>query len=245
MVGVILAAGDGERLKNSCKDNVCKPLLKIKDKKLIEFALDNLVALQIDAAYIVVGKEGDLIKRTLGEKYKNVELYYIYQLEQKGLLNAFIQAVDIIGCDETVLLQLADEIFVGLRTEEIRNIIENPKHQFYCGVTFEGNPEEIKKNYSVETAADMSIIACTEKPNSVTNNIKGTGLCIFNKAALKALYKGNESKRDLCDYINFLVAEGYGGLSLQVAKKEFNINTFADLKEAQRFFETDLSVMFL
>ena len=57
MIGVILAAGDGKRLKKSSSEDSCKPLIKIKGKRLIEYSLDNLIELDVEKAFIVVGKD--------------------------------------------------------------------------------------------------------------------------------------------------------------------------------------------
>ena len=154
MVGVVLAAGDGKRLKNSKNEDCCKPLIKINEKSLITYALDNLVRLGVPEAYIVVGKEGALIKNALGNQYGNIELHYVCQQEQKGLMNAFLQALNAMTCYETVVLQLSDEIFVDLKSESIKGLIEAEKADFYCGVTLEENPQKIKNNFSVETDSD-------------------------------------------------------------------------------------------
>lgn len=241
MVGVILAAGDGKRLKNSRNEDCCKPLIKINEKSLIAYALDNLAQLKIDEAYIVIGKEGALIKNAIGNEYENIKLHYVYQQEQKGLMDAFVQALKVINRDETVILQLSDEIFIDLKTESVRNAVETEKFDFYCGVTLEENPEKIKNNFSVETDSESLIIKCTEKPEVVTNNIKGTGFSIFSgktQKIIKGIYESKTNKLyDLCDCFNCLVASGCRGLAFSVAKKEFNINTVSDLTEAESFFE--------
>ena len=55
---------------------------KINEKSLITYALDNLVQLKIPEAYIVIGKEGALIKNVIGNEYnKDFEL-----LEEEKLL---------------------------------------------------------------------------------------------------------------------------------------------------------------
>ena len=143
MIGIILAAGDGKRLKNSKNEDCCKPLVKVNGKNLINYALDNLIQLEISEAYVVIGKEGDLIKSTLGNEYKNIRLHYVCQYEQKGLMNAFLQALSVMGNDEAVVLQLSDEIFVDLKSEQIRSMIKDEKADFYCGVTPEDNPQKI------------------------------------------------------------------------------------------------------
>ncbi len=239
MVGIILAAGDGKRLKNSKNEACCKPLIKINEKSLITYALDNLVKLEINEAYIVVGKESDLIKADIGNKYENIKLYYIEQQEQKGLVDAFVQALKAIDGNETVVLQLADEIFIDLQSEAIKTAVQAENIDFYCGITLEENPEKIKNNFSVEINGNSLLVKCIEKPKEVTNNIKGTGFSIFSGKAqriIKAVYEAKTyNLYDLCDCFNYLVALNYNGLAITVAKKEFNINTVADLIEAESF----------
>lgn len=241
MIGVILAAGDGTRLSISTGQDVCKALRKINNTHLIEFALNNLIELDATEVYIVVGKQGDLIKNTIGDKYKTLNVHYVNQPQQKGLINAFIQALNVINDDETVVLQLSDEIFIDLKTEAIKNALETEKNDFYCGVTFEENPQKIKNNFSVETDSALLLVKCIEKPEVVIDNVKGTGFSIFNgktQKLIKETYRLNAEKLyDLCDSFNFLVKSGYHGSALFVAEKEFNINTIADLTEAESFLK--------
>ena len=236
MVGVILAAGDGKRLKNSRDDACCKPLIKLNGKHLITYALDNLAQLKISEAYIVIGKEGALIKNAIGSDYKGINIHYVCQQEQIGLVNALVQALKAIDCNETVILQLSDEIFIDLNTELILNALETSSFDFYCGVTLEEIEEKIRNNFSVETDSDSLIIKCIEKPKVVTNNIKGTGFTIFSGKAqriIKEVYESEPDKLyDLCDCFNYLTAR-HRGSALYVAEKEFNINTVSDLTEAE------------
>ena len=241
MIGVILAAGDGTRLSISTGQDICKALRKINNTHLVEFALNNLIELDANEVYIVVGKQGDLIKNTIGNKYKTLNVHYVNQPQQKGLMNAFLQALNVMNCSETVVLQLSDEIFIDLDTDAIKNAIKTENVDFYCGVTLEENPEKIRNNFSVETDGDSVLIKCIEKPQVVTNNVKGTGFTIFNgktQKVIKEVYDSDPDKLcDLCDCFNYLVATGYRGLTLNVAKLEFNINTVSDLLEAESFLK--------
>lgn len=241
MIGVILAAGDGTRLSISTGQDICKALRKINNTHLIEFALNNLIELDATEVYIVVGKQGDLIKNTIGDKYKNLNVHYVNQPQQKGLMNAFLQALNVMNCSETVVLQLSDEIFIDLDTDPIKNAIKTENVDFYCGVTLEDNHEKIRNNFSVETDGDSVLIKCIEKPQVVTNNVKGTGFTIFNgktQKVIKEVYDSDPDKLcDLCDCFNYLVKSGYRGLTLNVAKLEFNINTVSDLLEAESFLK--------
>lgn len=241
MIGVILAAGDGTRLMTCKNENCCKPLIQLNKKPLIAYALDNLVSLEITEAYIVIGKKGDLIKNAIGDEYEDIKIHYIYQQEQKGLINALAQALKVIDNSETVVLQLSDEIFINFNTDLIKNALNTMSFDYYCGVTAEENPEKIKNNFSVETDNDSIIIKCIEKPKEIINNIKGTGFSIFNDEALgliKNVYENNPEKLfDLCDCFNYLTSTGHNGLAISVADREFNINTMTDLTEAEGFLQ--------
>ena len=231
MIGVILAAGDGTRLAKSTGQNICKPLRKINNKHLLRFSLDNLIELGATKAYIVVGKQGDLIKDAFGNDYKGLKLQYVCQKEQKGLMNAFVEALMVMDCDETVILQLSDEIFIDLKFEEIKKALQKD-FDFYCGITFEDDAQKIKNNFSVEADNESRLIKCIEKPQVVTNNIKGTGFTIFSAEMLNII-KTHTELRDLCDSFNYLTENGYKGLTLNIAEREFNINTLDDLTEAE------------
>jgi dTDP-glucose pyrophosphorylase len=119
--------------------------------------------------------------------------------------------------------------------------LETEKVDFYCGITTEEDEEKIKNNFSVEADENSKLIKCIEKPQVVTNNIKGTGFCIFNAETQKLIretYKTNPHKiKDICECFNYLTELGYGGYTLFVAEKEFNINTASDLTEAEKFLK--------
>ncbi len=241
MIGVILAAGDGTRLAISTGQDICKALRIINGKHLIEFALDNLIELEITEVYIVIGKQGDLIKEFVGNQYKTLTVHYVRQYEQKGLVDAFVQALKENNSDESVILQLSDEIFIDLNTEFIKKEIKEENFDFYCGVTPEENQQKIKNNFSVETDSESLLIKCTEKPQVVTDNVKGTGFSIFNDKTQKIIKETYESENntlyDLCDCFNYLTALKYRGLVFPVAKREFNINTISDLTEVENYLK--------
>ncbi len=237
MVGIILAGGNGNRLKQSFDDSCCKPLVKIKEKALIEFSLDILIDLQIKNICIVVGDESDLIQAEIGSDYKGLNISYVKQNESDGLIGALSLALKDLK-DEDIILQLADEVFVDFKSEITKKHIENPEYDFYCGFTYEDDYEKIKSNYSVEIDQNLQIVRCIEKPSTLINNLKGTGFCIFRHKALNILKKPNYSSTcdNLCDYINLLTTQNLKGLAFCIATKEFNINTFDDLSEACVFF---------
>ena len=238
MIGVILAAGAGSRLKGTGGMDTCKPLLRVAQKPLITYSLDNLKKLGVQRACIVVGRDGDAIRKTLGDVYQGISLTYGEQKEQKGLIHGFVQGLAATGSEETVILQLADEILVGFDPERVLTAVRDTSYDFYCGIVGEENPEKIKGNYSVQFDSAGNLLSCTEKPSVVTNTWKGTGFCIWRRNAQAFLRTNYDSAcnqpGDLCEYMRRLLTEGYTGHVLTVAEKEYNINTPEDLAETER-----------
>lgn len=76
MKAVILAAGVGERLKPLI-NSIPKALIKIEDKTLIEYSLDNLQKAGIKEVIIVTGYLEDLVKEKLGNSYQGINISYI------------------------------------------------------------------------------------------------------------------------------------------------------------------------
>ncbi|MBE6791392.1 MAG: hypothetical protein E7535_09430 [Ruminococcaceae bacterium] len=240
MTGIIPAAGDGDRLRDSLGIDCCKSLIKINNRCLIEYSLENFLRLGVRDVYIVVGKYADEIKKTVGEEYCGMKIKYVLQKQRKGIVNAIVTALDETGCGDTVILQLADEILAGFKAEAVTEFIEDGVYDFCCGITYEDDADAVRKNYSVETDGTDRLKKCTEKPDFVGNNMKGTGFCIFRSGTLmllKDIYDENTGfPRELCDYMNYLVSVGKTGRIFEIAEKEFNINTAEELNEAKKYY---------
>lgn len=244
MIGIILAAGDGSRYKKSSGEDNCKILSTVNGRFLLEFALNNLKALGISKAFIVVGESGDAIKKEIGCNYDGITISYVHQPVRKGLINALMQAIRAENSDD-IILQLADEIFINLRQDRILSVLTEEGWDFLCGITHESDKKKIMSNYSVCIDELSYLKKCTEKPTEVINDIKGTGLCIFNKHCIQLLRNTyNEEKNepcDLCDYMNLLISSGKKGRCICVADKEFNINEHSDLQEAAQYYADNLN----
>ena len=236
MVGVILAAGNGTRFGGS---GCCKALKCVNGTTLIERALNNLVALGIETVCIVAGVHKEQIVDALGKEYRGISIFYAHQERQIGLIDALVRGSAFVPNGESVCLQLADEVFVDLKSEAIKRVISEMHADFCCGITMEADPGKIMQNYSVEMSDGARVLRCVEKPQVLYNSIKGTGLCFFRYETLELLrrvYDCNTGMpRDLCDFMNYLIAQGKNVTALCVAEREFNVNTPADLEEAEVF----------
>ena len=75
MDALILAAGYGMRMDNLTKD-IPKPLLKIKNKTLISYAIDLIKNMSFDKIYINTHYKHNMIERFISENYPDITISY-------------------------------------------------------------------------------------------------------------------------------------------------------------------------
>ena len=236
MIGLILAAGKGSRLFPEGEPHISKPMIQIAGKPLITYSLDNLDALEIKKAVIVVGENRDELFSCLGSKYKNIDIIYAVQKSPRGLINAIVSARDMLNDD--VILQLGDEILLGFHPETASAAALRAL-DFAVGYT-EDSPEKIKLNFSIVSESGGRVKNCVEKPHETPNNMKGIGFCYFSAESIKLLTDVYDDEKnipkELCDFINMLCAEGKTGYAVRFADEEINVNSPIDLTYAQKRF---------
>ena len=235
MVGVVLAAGSGSRFIEEYGAELCKALVKINGRPIIEYSLENLFLLNVERIYIVVGRYAEDIRDAVGDAYRSIPVTYVRQEKPVGLINALSKTLFFFDDDMTV--QLGDEIFIGADIPGLRSEIDSGRYDFHCCVTREDDKENIRKNYSVEIDDAFRLLHCTEKPEIVTNEYKGTGFCVFSRRCVRYLrerYNQTENYPfDLCDYMNGLIEDGKYGKCFLLAGTEINVNTVTDFNYAK------------
>ena len=75
MDALILAAGYGMRMDNLTKD-IPKPLLKIKNKTLISYAIDLIKNMSFDKIYINTHYKHNMLERFISENYPDITISY-------------------------------------------------------------------------------------------------------------------------------------------------------------------------
>lgn len=127
MKGVILAAGEGKRLKpitSTCP----KPLIPLAGKPLLEYTILGLKEAGIDEILLVVGYKEEMIKDYFknGIEKGGIKIEYITQKEYLGTANAANYAKDYVK-DKPFLMMYGD-LFVdpAIFKEIIQQYNKNP-----------------------------------------------------------------------------------------------------------------------
>ena len=76
MKAIILASGEGKRLRPLTYE-IPKPLIKIGNKTILDYQMENLIGCNIRNVIITTGPFEDKIKRYVREKYPNINVTYV------------------------------------------------------------------------------------------------------------------------------------------------------------------------
>ncbi|MFH1307834.1 MAG: sugar phosphate nucleotidyltransferase [archaeon] len=236
MKALILAGGRGSRLNDFTKDQ-SKSLVKIYEKPLIEYNLDQAIEAGVSEILITVCYKQEQIMKALGKEYKGVKITYIKEgfsikaLAKKGLVDAIETARKAIGNDDFILM-LGDEIVVDAKIKEMVKKFRDEDLFAICGIIFEEDRLSIRKTYSAMVNEKGRAFRMIEKPKVKINNIKGTGHCIFKNEILDYLertpinaYRG---QKEMVDMIQVAIDDAKKVYVYPITKDYVNVNIKED-----------------
>jgi len=190
MKAVILCAGKATRTYPLTIERP-KPLLKVANKTILEWNLDQLKDV-VKEVILVVGFGKEMIKNLLGKKYGKMKIVYTEQKEALGTGHALLQTEALIDGDFLVLMgdtfYLKEDILKCSKKYSLL-AIKNDNPQIF-GV--------IEKN-------ENSLLRIIEKPKVSKNNLVNCGLYHLNEEIFSMLKRTKVSKRgeiELTDAIN-------------------------------------------
>jgi len=153
---VVMAGGKGSRLMPLTKLTP-KPLLKINNKCIIDYNIDNLISFGIDEYWISINYLGEKIQKHLGNgKSKDININYVYEDIPMGTIGA-IKSLNSIN--DYVLITNSD-ILTNLNYEDFfLDFIKNNADMSVVTI-----PYHVSVPYGVLETKNNHIINLKEKP---------------------------------------------------------------------------------
>jgi glucose-1-phosphate thymidylyltransferase len=170
-LAIIPVAGVGTRLRPHTH-TLPKVLLHVAGKPILAHILDDLPALGITRAVLIVGYMGERIREYVAANHKNLEVTYVEQPERLGLGHAVSLAAPYAD-DRPILIILGDTIFDA----DLRGVLAG-------GVSSIGVKEvaDPRRFGIVETNGNGRVTRLIEKPEHPTSNLAITGVYYFTHA---------------------------------------------------------------
>jgi len=185
MKAIILAGGLGTRLR-PLTDVTPKPLLPIKGKPTMQWAIENLKKHGITDIILAISYHADKIKEYFGDGSKlEVNLSYSVEDEPLGTGGAVKQASEQAGDD--FILIWGDNL-MDIKVDELID-----QHSKYASlVTMSLTPREDVENFGVASLEGDKIAGFVEKPRreEAPSNLINAGAFVVNKQALHILPDG-------------------------------------------------------
>lgn len=243
MKALILAAGGGSRLdERTAETNKC--MLRLLGKPLIQYSLENAVALGVEQIVIVVGYRAEDIINHFGTWFIDTPVRYVIQGERHGLVHAIScaeKAID--GAD--FMLFLADEILSHPAHTAMLKAFREEQLFVVCGTVLVEDRTQIRKTYAVlGDDATGRVYRLVEKPRTPINNIMGTGNCIMRADIYGYVERTplnvERGEKELPDFIQCAVDEGRMVKHFNIGDGYININTPDDIEIAERWYKAKL-----
>ncbi|MBU5313761.1 nucleotidyltransferase family protein [Tissierella carlieri] len=245
MKAVILAAGKGKRI-DSVTNGENKCLLKIRDKTIIEYNVENISRIdEINEIIIVVGYRSHDIMSKVGNYYNGKRISYCIQKEQKGLINA-LEAAKYAVEDNDFILILGDEFIINNNYSSAIKRFYEKKYNCMIGIVEVDDINLVKKTYTIEIDENDNILDFIEKPIKPFNNIMGTGNIIFKKSFLKYIdqtpVNSIRGEKELVDFLKIILKK-YGNVTtFKVGDSYINLNTKEDYYNLVRLFGVKVDI---
>ncbi|MEM1541421.1 MAG: glucose-1-phosphate thymidylyltransferase [Ignisphaera sp.] len=209
MKGMILAAGEGSRLRPFTFSRP-KHLIPLLGKPMVQYPIEDLVSINIRDIGLVVGYFGDMIKDVLSDGSKlGVRITYIIQEKRLGIAHAIYRGIEdnFLNCGFIVYLGdniLSDGIakYVTLWREEGSDVhilltkVKNPSH------------------FGVAVLRDNKIVKLIEKPREPISNMAVVGVYMFRdpdlvEKAFKTLKPSWRGEYEITELIQWFIDRGY------------------------------------
>ena len=227
MKAVILAAGKGTRMRD-LTNALPKPMLKVKEKPILQHILEGLKSANIHDAFIVTGYRAETIEDYFGNgEQVGMRIAYGRQVVQDGTGKAPELTREFVGTDAFLLTYGDILVESGTYAQMVRRFNDGP----YSGVITVTGSEDVTKGGLNIFDEKFCLTRLLEKPSKeevsrlhkaglIKTAWYNAGIYIFRPALFEFTAKLEKSARgeyELTDAVNQMVQAGHKIAGLQIA----------------------------
>jgi glucose-1-phosphate thymidylyltransferase len=231
MQGVVLAAGEGTRLRPRTESKP-KPMVEVAGRPILSHVLDSLLALDVEELVVVEGYRGDVIRDHYGDSYDGVPITYAHQEPREGMAHALLQAEPHVD-GEFVLMDGDGVVDAGLR-----RLVERQRDpETDATILVEAVSAEDARSKAIVKRDDAGQLVRIEKepadppdPSYVAASVHAFAPGVFD--ACRRVERSPRGEFELSDAIDRLARQGTV-YAVECDGWLRNVNTDADLRAAR------------
>ena len=218
MIGVVLAAGRGERLQPFTETRP-KPLLPVLDKPLLFYSLKMLRRVGVDSVITVVSYMKELLIDRVSAMCRDLELSceFVYQERELGTAHAVKKVIDKVGVDD--LLVVYGDLYIG---DSVPNTVKRfvaDREPFIAVVRV---PKVA--NYGLVEISSGYALKIVEKPGIEKQGTVFAGIVMISRSQIDALDEMRVSERgeyELTDMIEKCYRNGKPFRAVEIPSHEW------------------------
>ncbi|MFB6297501.1 MAG: sugar phosphate nucleotidyltransferase [Salinirussus sp.] len=234
MQGVVLAAGEGTRLRPLTADRP-KGLVEVAGQPILSHCFETLASLGAEEFVVVIGYRGDRIVDRYGDSFCGRPVSYVRQDDREGLADAVLTARPAVDGD--FLVVNGDNVYDASLSPVVSRHRETGAD---ATVLLDTVPAERAGRAGVFERDDGELVGLVEKPAEAPSREVPRGLYAFSPrifSACERIDRADTGEFELTDAIDRLVAAEDARVEVvELDGWAKNVNTPADRREATRHF---------
>ena len=220
---VLMAGGKGERLR-PLTELTPKPLLKVGDKAIIDYNIDNLISFGVSHISVTTNYLGEQIEKHFEEARKEVKVNCVREPQYLGTIGS-IKFVETFYND-TILLMNSD-LFTNINFEDFYLHFKRNN----ADMSVAAIPYSISVPYGIFELEERTIKGVKEKPTY--NYYANSGIYLIKRKLLDLIPDGVFF--NATDFMEMLIREGYNVIRFPLVGYWIDIGKHEDYKKAQEF----------
>jgi dTDP-glucose pyrophosphorylase len=220
---VLMAGGKGERLR-PLTEKTPKPLLKVGEKAIIDYNVDNLISYGVENIHVTTNYLGEQIEDHFKEKRQGIAINCVREKEYLGTI-ASVKLIPNITADEVLVMN--SDLFTNIDFEDFyRHFQEKNADMSVAAI-----PYSINVPYGIFELDGRNIKGVKEKPTY--NHYANAGIYLIKKSLLDLIPDG--AYFNATDFMELMVSKGKSVIRYPLVGYWIDIGKPADYQKAQDF----------
>jgi len=220
---VLMAGGKGERLR-PLTEKVPKPLLKIGERAIIDYNVDNLIDYGVENIYVTTNYLADQLEEHFMHKRQGIKVNCIREKEFLGTI-ASVKLIHELKNEEVLVMN--SDLFTNINFEDLYlHFLEKEADMSAAAI-----PYSVNVPYGIFELEGRNIQGVKEKPTY--NYYANAGIYIIKKKMLELIPDGKYF--NATDFMELLVSQGKTVVRYPLTCYWIDIGKPVDYQKAQDF----------